>query len=143
MATPISPLPDLSQYNYDIGDTVDVVTKQNAINAEIEALGQRINATVASINTEVQAVEDVAQTATDAATQAAESAQEASAIYPSVTQGLGATSADQFFKVPENGYLQLYRNSNGAAEPVFRLASEEALIKLNAQPDPLLTSLIF
>lgn len=87
--------------------------------------------------------ETAAQKATDEATQATASAQEASAIYPSVAQGLGATSADQFFKVPEGGYLQLYRNSNGAAEPVFKLASEESLIKLNAQPDPLLTSLIF
>lgn len=53
MATPITPIPDLSQYNYEIGDTVEVVTKQNALNAEFEALGQDINTTVASINDDV------------------------------------------------------------------------------------------
>ncbi len=86
--------------------------------------------------------EKAAQTATQAATAATASAQEAAGTYPSVAQGLGATTADQYFKVPEGGYLQLYRNSNGAAEPVFKLASQEELVKLNARPDPLLTSLI-
>lgn len=122
-----------------------VAVAGNAKDSAAQARTDRLNATSAA----AQAVgakttaETAAQTATDAATQATASAQEASAIYPSVAQGLGATSADQFFKVPENGYLQVYRNSNGAAEPVFKLASEESLIKLNAQPDPLLTSLIF
>jgi|GEM_PF-3121173 len=87
--------------------------------------------------------EKAAQTATQAATAATASAQEAAGTYLSVAQGLGATSADQFFKVPEGGYLQLYRNSNGAAEPIFKLASQEELVKFNARPDPLLTSLIF
>ena len=69
--------------------------------------------------------------------------QQASATYSTVALGLAATTADQYFKVPEAGYLQLYRNSNGAAEPIFKLASQEELVKLNAHPDPLLTSLIF
>lgn len=87
--------------------------------------------------------EKAAQTATQAAASATASAQDAAGTYPSVAQGLGATTADQFFKVPEGGYLQLYRNSNGAAEPIFKLASQEELVKFNARPDPLLTSLIF
>ena len=62
MATPISPLPDLSQYNYDIGDTTQVVVKQNAINQEIEQLGQNINTTIASINDDVDFIEGAAQT---------------------------------------------------------------------------------
>lgn len=98
------------------------------------------SAKAVSANSSAQAA---AQTATQAATSATASAQEAAGTYPSVAQGLGATTADQFFKVPEGGYLQLYRNSNGAAEPVFKLASQEVLIKLNDRPDPLLTSLIF
>ena len=87
--------------------------------------------------------EKAAATATAAATQADASAQQASATYATVALGLAATTADQYFKVPEGGYLQLYRNSNGAAEPLFKLASQEELMKLNARTDPLLTSLIF
>ncbi len=87
--------------------------------------------------------EKAAATATQAAGNADASAQRASAIYPTVAAGLAATAADQYFKVPEAGYMQVYRNSNGAAEPTFKLASQEALQKLNARPDPLLTSLIF
>lgn len=87
--------------------------------------------------------EKAAATAAQAAKHANASAQQASATYPTVAAGLAATALDQYFKVPEAGYMQVYRNSNGAAEPVFKLASHEELQKLNARPDPLLTSLIF
>ena len=68
----------------------------NAKDSAAQARTDRLTATSAA----AQAVgakttaETAAQTATDAATQATASAQEASAIYLSVTQGLGATSAD-------------------------------------------------
>lgn len=122
-----------------------VAVAGNAKDSAAQARSDRLTATGAA----AQAVsargtaEKAAQTATQAATSATASAQEAAGTYPSVAQGLGATAADQFFKVPEGGYLQLYRNSNGAAEPIFKLASQEELVKLNARPDPLLTSLIF
>lgn len=77
------------------------------------------------------------------ATAAQASAQQASAIYPSVTEGMQATSEGGYFKVPEAGFIQLYRNLGGQASPVLRLASEEAVAKLASQSDPLLMSLLF
>lgn len=59
MATPINPLPNLTQYNFDIGDIEEVVTKQNGVNAVLEQLGPQINATVASINTDMAEIETV------------------------------------------------------------------------------------
>jgi hypothetical protein len=56
MSTPISPVPDLSQYNYEIGDTTSVVLKQNAINAEIDTLVPKINTAITGINQDVDDV---------------------------------------------------------------------------------------
>lgn len=61
MATPISPIPDLSQYNFAIGDTEKVVTKQNGVNAEIDALVPRINTAIGEINQDAEAVNQAAQ----------------------------------------------------------------------------------
>ncbi|WP_417788231.1 hypothetical protein [Stutzerimonas xanthomarina] len=122
-----------------------VAVTGNAKDSAAQARSDRLTATSAAAQavSAKGAAEKAASTATQAAAAATASAQEAAGTYPSVAQGLGATTADQYFKVPENGYLQLYRNSNGAAEPIFKLASQESLVKLSAQPDPLLTSLIF
>lgn len=60
MATPISPIPNLSQYNYEIGDTTEVVTKQNGVNAEIDALVPAINAAIDEINQDVDDVNNAA-----------------------------------------------------------------------------------
>ncbi|MFJ5538528.1 hypothetical protein [Vreelandella titanicae] len=60
MATPINPLPNLTQYNFDIGDIEEVVTKQNGVNAVLEQLGPQINTTVASINQDVTDVNNAA-----------------------------------------------------------------------------------
>lgn len=59
MATPINPLPNLTQYNFDIGDIEEVVTKQNGVNAVLEQLGPQINATVTSINTDMAEIDSV------------------------------------------------------------------------------------
>lgn len=88
-----------------------------------------------------------ANAAADSAAESAESAtlaaQNAAAHYPSVADGIVGTASGQYFRVPENGYVQLYRNADGAAVPVLKLASQEALERLNARPDPLLTALLF
>ena len=89
------------------------------------------------------AAEAAATTATGAAESATASAQQAAAHYPSVTEALAATESGSYFQVPEGGYVQLYINDGGSAKPVLKMASQEELMKLNARPDPLLTSLLF
>ena len=110
-----------------------------------EAHGDRLITTKASaqaVGAKGDAVK-AASTATVAAAQAQAAAQDAAGTYGTAAGGLSSTTDGQFFIVPENGYLQMYRNSNGAAEPIMKLASQEALVALNNRPDPLLTSLIF
>jgi len=87
--------------------------------------------------------QSAATTATTAAESATASAQQAAAYYPSVTEALADTESGHYFQVAENGYVQLYVNDGGSAKPVLKMASQEELVKLNARPDPLLTSLLF
>lgn len=122
-----------------------VVMTGTAVQAASDAHSSRLIASQAgtqAVSARVDA-QKAATTATQAAAQADASAQRAAAISPNPTAGLAATTTGQYFSVPEAGYMQLYRNSNGAAEPVFKIASQETLQRLNDRPDPLLTSLIF
>lgn len=109
---------------------------------------------VASDKTQVEQARDRAEEASvtsvnsmnsaAASAQAAEqSAADAAAIYASVSLGLSNTNDGQYFKVVEQGWLQLYRNDSGAAIPEIRLASQETLERLNTRLDPMLTSLLF
>ncbi|WP_027967328.1 hypothetical protein [Halomonas halocynthiae] len=81
--------------------------------------------------------------ATAAAAAAIESAKLGAAYYPSAAVALDDTEPGAYFNVLEGDYIQLYLNDNGAAKPLIRMASQESLDKLNARPDPLLTSLVF
>lgn len=61
MATPINPVPNFSQFNFAVGDTTEVVTKQNGVNATLEQLGRDINTTVESINEDVDLIDQYRQ----------------------------------------------------------------------------------
>ncbi|RUR52683.1 hypothetical protein [Vreelandella populi] len=61
MATLINPVPDFRQYNFQVGDTTEVVTKQNGVNASLEKLGRDINTTVESINEDVEQIDQYRQ----------------------------------------------------------------------------------
>ncbi|WP_252109009.1 MULTISPECIES: hypothetical protein [unclassified Halomonas] len=61
MATLINPVPDFRQYNFQVGDTTEVVTKQNGQNSALEKLGRDINTTVDSINKDVQDIDSYRQ----------------------------------------------------------------------------------
>lgn len=102
----------------------------------------RDRAEAASV-TSVNSMNSAISAASSAEQSANEAAQNASAIYASVSVGLSSTTNGDYFKVLEQGFLQLYRNDNGTAFPEIRLASQETLERLNTRLDPLLTSLIF
>lgn len=117
-------------------DRIQTGEDRNATNT---ARNQAESASVTAVNSMNTAID----AADNAEASAIEAAQNASAIYPSVSGGLYATTDGQYFKVVEQGYLQLYRNDAGTAFPEFRLASQDELERLNTRLDPLLTSLLF
>lgn len=91
-----------------------------------------------------QTVAEQSASAASASAQAAEdSAQKAAAFYSSVALALQETSSGQYFQVVEGGYIQLYRNDEGVAVPVVKIASHEEVAKLNSRPDPILASFLF
>lgn len=117
-------------------DRIQTGEDRNATNT---AKNQAESASVTAVNSMNTAI----SAADSAEASAIEAAQNASAIYQSVSSGLSETTDGQYFKVVEQGYLQLYRNDNGTAFPEFRLASQDELERLNTRLDPLLTSLLF
>ena len=113
---------------------------ETRMNAAVDAATDRAeSASVTSVNASNDAI-----AAADSAESSAElAAQNASGIYASVGIGLSNTIDGEYFKVPEQSWVQLYRNDNGSAYPVLRLASQEELERLNTRLDPLLTTLVF
>ena len=53
--TPV-PVPNLTQYNFAIGDTVEAIDKDNGRNAAIEVLVQNLNTSIGQFNADVQFV---------------------------------------------------------------------------------------
>jgi type IV secretory pathway TrbL component len=122
-----------------------VAITRTAVDNARDAYAARLKATEAASQAQgaQTAAQSSASTATTAAESAAASAQQAAAYYASVALALENTESGHYFQVAENGYVQLYLNDGGAAKPVLKMASQEALDQLNARPDPLLTSLLF
>lgn len=125
-----------SQADITNADRIATTADRNA------AQTARTQAQMASV-TSVNAANTAVAAADSAQTAAEQAAQNASAIYQSVAEGLSNTSSGEYFKVPEQSWIQLYRNNDGSAHPVFRLASQDELERLNTRLDPMLTSLLF
>lgn len=54
-------VPNFSQYNFEIGDTTEVVTKQNGVNAALEQFGNSLNTTIDQFNDDVEFVDTARQ----------------------------------------------------------------------------------
>lgn len=85
MATAPS-VPNFSQYNFELGDTTQVVTKQNGINAALEAFGNGLGAMTQSINQDITTMEGL-KGDTESAAQAAAGSASAASTSESNAQG--------------------------------------------------------
>jgi len=98
MATAPS-VPNFSQYNFELGDTTQVVTKQNGLNAALEAFGNGLGAMTSSINQDLSTMaglkgdtEDAAQAAAGAASAASTSESNAQG-YANAASGSASAAA--------------------------------------------------
>ena len=69
-------VPNFAQFNYQIGDTADVVIKQNGLNGALLQFGNSLSTMTASINTDLQTMEQQKTDTQQAATAADEDAQQ-------------------------------------------------------------------
>src|SRR5699024_9581876 len=60
MVNPVT-VPNFSQYNFAIGDTTEVVTKQNGVNAALQQFGNSLNASIDQFNDDVAFVDTARQ----------------------------------------------------------------------------------
>lgn len=54
-------VPNFSQYNFVIGDTTEVVTKQNGVNASLQQFGNSLNTSIDQFNDDVEFVDTARQ----------------------------------------------------------------------------------
>lgn len=54
-------VPNFSQYNFAIGDTTEVVTKQNGVNAALQQFGNSLNTSIDQFNDDVEFVDTARQ----------------------------------------------------------------------------------
>lgn len=60
MVNPVT-VPNFSQYNFAIGDTTEVVTKQNGVNAALQQFGNSLNVSIDQFNDDVEFVDTARQ----------------------------------------------------------------------------------
>ncbi|MFD2317068.1 hypothetical protein [Halomonas organivorans] len=149
MATniPTIDVPNFVGSNFDIGDTVEVITKQNDVNQKLLDFGDDLNVTVGAINTVGDEIEQTAQDAADSATLAdnlADLVAETTATYTSVSAGLADTVDTDYFRVitaPTASEVAVYRNDGGSATLITTYYTQAGVDQRNAQATRLARSL--
>jgi len=88
-------VPDFSQYNFELGDTTQVVTKQNGQNAALVQFGNSLTAMTDSINQDLSVMEGLKTNTETAATSASQDAQQTGEDRAATGQDATATAADR------------------------------------------------
>lgn len=116
----------------DPGDVFDA--KAFEYTAAMEPRRQQMNAVADFVNTKAEAADQSAQSAAGSAQEAgsaARAAEGAARTYDNTIDGLAGTSGGEYFTVPSasaSGYLDLYKNEDGAAVLVRTSASEGVVV---------------